>query len=115
MGYIGSLLGEAGGKALGNYLSGGNKTAEEVGGGIGKFAGSYLPFAKGGKVKRHRSCRCGCKGYRKGGGVQDDSDVSAMSSDGYAMGGRVMPDTRGNLISTMPVPRNYGDKNPMLF
>ena len=70
MGIFGELAGEGLGKLAGQYF-GGSKGAD-IGGQVGKFAGSFLPFKKGGKVRR----------MRKGGIAGEDMGAEAMKRGG---------------------------------
>lgn len=49
---IGSKLGGFAGKHLGKYTGIGEKGGEDIGGRIGGKLGSFVPFKKGGRVKR---------------------------------------------------------------
>lgn len=93
MGIFGEILGESAGKALGQYGFG--DSGRDIGGQIGKFAGSFLPFKKGGRVKRRK--------MRKGGMVGDESVAPAEMK----MGGRVAKHTKmadGGIVAGQFVP-----------
>lgn len=105
MGYFGELIGQTAGKIGGNLIGGyfGNKqTGEDLGGQIGKFAGSYLPFKRGGMtfmpVER--------KAMRKGGMVQGDE----YKKGGFVVSNNVplTMDYMNRVIS--PTQRLYGNQ-----
>lgn len=112
MGYLGELAGEGLGKIAGSYFSGGNKTAEDIAGKVGRFAGSYLPFAHGGYVcpceaKKMRKLR---KKYRKGGVAGEDMGMAEM-----AMGGQVAPAQHNPFLGFKPMPYRHGDANYLMY
>ena len=74
MGIFGEIAGEGLGRLAGQYLGG--DSARDIGGQVGKFAGSFLPFKKGGRAKKMRR-------MRKGGPAVDES-MEAMKMGGRA-------------------------------
>ena len=89
MGIFGELAGEGLGKLAGQYLGG--DSGRDIGGQVGKFAGSFLPFKKGGKVRKPRKMRKG--------GIADEGEAMKRGgrvrhtrmADGGIVAGQFVP------------------------